>query len=106
MKQEITQDQYESLSEQGRTKYLTWVFEKQSITKDYHIAYRSIHHLIMFIDDHIEEGWWNIEREGDKIGWRMQSKYVEFDEDDAPELIDALWSAVKVLLEEDDGRSI
>jgi hypothetical protein len=102
MKQEITQEQYDSLSNQGRQKYLAWVFEKQSINKDYHVAYRSIQHLIQFIDDHIKDEWWHIERETDKTGWRIQSRYIDFDEDDATELVDALWDAVKVLLENYD----
>ena len=116
MKQRITQQQYDSLSYQSKIKYLEWIVgqeKKQGINNGndrlYYAAndimYWSINNMILFIDDHIEEGWWNIEREGDKIGWRVQSKYIEFDEDDVPELIDALWSAVKVLLDEDDQIS-
>ena len=110
MKQQITQQQYDSLSTQSKSKYAQWVVdhEKQHgiLCAEYDIEYWTIDNMILFIDDHIDEGWWNIEREGDKAGWRVQSKYIEFDENDVPELIDALWSAVKVLLREDDEGSI
>ncbi len=105
MKQQITQQQYDSLSTQSKTKYAQWIADNEkkhgTHRAEYDIEYWTIGNMILFIDDHIEEGWWNIEREGDKIGWRVQSKYIEFDEDDEPELIDALWNAVKVLLEEE-----
>jgi len=101
VKQCITQEQYESLSDQGRQKYIEWVLKKQSIIKDYHDSYRSIQHLILFIDEYASEGWWNIERIGYRKYWRIQGKYDDFDEEGETELIDALWEAVKVLLGED-----
>lgn len=110
MKQQITQQQYGSLSTQSKTEYAQWIADNEKKHgihhAEYDIGYWVVDNMILFVDDHIEEGWWNIEREGDKAGWRVQSKYIGFDEDDAPELIDALWSAVKVLLGEDDEGSI
>lgn len=105
MKQQITQQQWDALPIQSKLKYLSWAKNQQSVYQDYNRLYRSIDDLIQFIDDHIINGWWRIERDGSKAGWRVQHAYIEFDEDDEPELIDALWSAVKVLLEDDKKES-
>lgn len=110
MRQRITQQQYDSLSTQSKSKYAQWIIdnEKKHSThrSEYDIEYWTIDNMILFIDDHIEEGWWNIERECDKTGWRVQHGHIDFNVYDVPELIDALWSAVKVLLGEDDEGSI
>lgn len=114
MKQQITQQQYDSLSTQSKSKYAQWIVDnekKHGIHRaEYDVEYWTIDNMILFIDDHIEEGWWNIERECDKTGyktgWSVQHGYIDFNVYDVPELIDALWSAVKVLLREDDERSI
>ncbi len=101
MKQYITQEQYEELTDEQRQAFIAWTLAKG----DHAVTYRSIGHLIWFIDDHIgKDGWWNIERGDYGKYWRVQAKYIEFDEDGSVELIDALWEAVKVLLNEEVAK--
>lgn len=97
MKQQINQTQYEQLSPAARMAYIAWTMEQGNPA----VSYRAIPHLIKFIDDHMREGWWHVERDGDRVGWRVQAKYVAFDENGNAELVDALWEAVKVLLDEE-----
>jgi hypothetical protein len=56
MRQYITQEQYEELTNEQRQKYIAWVLSKQLM--DYKIGkdtfaevYRSIGHLIWFLDE-------------------------------------------------------
>jgi hypothetical protein len=109
MKQEITQEQFEELSPEQATNYLTWLHKKSDVVSEPSLLVliykgtiappgRSIGQLIWFLDEHITGEWWNIEREGSKKGWRVQAKYTVFDENDMPELIDMLWEAVKTVL--------
>lgn len=101
MKQFITQEQYDSLSDAAKQVYITWTLAKSQETGDHTVSYRSIGHLIWFLDDHLP-GWWKIER-ATKQGtteevWRIRDECY-FDEREYVELCDALWEAVKLLLE-------
>lgn len=102
MKQFIEQSQYDGLSEQAKQKWLTWTFAKSDITHDYSIAYRSIGHLIWFLDENMPYGWIQIKRDSEKTEWLVDHKYLELDEEGKPELIDALWEAVKAVLENEE----
>jgi hypothetical protein len=94
MKQYITSEQYNELSDEAKQKFVVWHLT-QPIEAT---AYRSIGHLIWFLDEHIT-GWWKIERSSTKDAWRVQAEYVNFDDEGGPELCDALWDAVKMILE-------
>lgn len=98
MKQRITQFQFEELSGPAQLHYVAWAFTKCQETGDHTTAYRSIGHLIQFLDEHITS-WWRIERSSTKDAWRVQAEYINFDDEGSPELCDALWDAVKMILE-------
>lgn len=107
MKQFITQDQYDSLSEQAKQTFLTWTFAKSDITHDYSVAYRSIGHLIQFLDEH-GDNWRGFEIKRDmteddedvlvKEAWSVDVSYGKISTQ-ASELVDALWDAAKMILE-------
>jgi hypothetical protein len=103
LKQSITQAQYEELSDQARQVYIAWTLAKSKETGDHTTVYRSIGHLIWFLDEHIT-GWWRIERSSTKDAWRVQAAYTNFDDEGKPTLRDALWDAVKVILEDEEAQ--
>lgn len=110
MKQHITQDQLNSLSDKERYAIagwadqkddLDWPWSSDGIIRKGKLPLFTIGNLIWFLDEHIGSGWWQVQRNGEKTGWRIFSKYgPDFEENEFPELIDALWSAVKKMLEE------
>lgn len=101
MKSRITQEQFEQLTEQQHLAYVGWAVEQMNKTGDHAHDYRSISDLIQFIDERIgDDGWWQMEHVGSYTGWRAQSWLFEV-EDEQLELIDALWEAVKTILEKD-----
>jgi hypothetical protein len=111
MKQRITQEQLDTLSDQQRYRYATWCDPKDEldwpwsshgVIRKGKLPLLTIGQLIEFIVDHTKErGWLHIQTPSERCGWRIECKYVDFDEDDTLELVDALWSAVKVILSEE-----
>lgn len=106
MKQYLMPTQWDEITSEQRCDFLRVIGE----LKDDHVAgvglvlpLPTIGHLIQFLDEYITTGWWHIEREGSKQGWRVQSKNVDFSECDKYELIDALWEAVKQSLSEEES---
>jgi hypothetical protein len=114
VKQRITQKQYEELSPEQRMAYIAWTLKKQNETSDYTEVYRSIGHLIWFLDDH--RATTNVTWEGGFIA-RNYSRYRGEERDewdvsgdgplygkyyDAKELVDALWEAVKSVLKREE----
>ncbi len=107
MKLQITQSQYEELSEQAKQRFLTWTFAKTEEEKDYTSAYRTIGHLIWFLDEH-GDNWRGFQIQRDmteddenvlvKEAWSVDVSYGKYTTQ-AYELCDALWGAVKVILE-------
>jgi len=93
MKQQITQEQFEQLTPAQRVAYIEWTLKQGDPAH----SYRTIGDLIHFIDEHFHVGWWHVERSELRDAWRVHAKYNEGPEQ--PELIDALWEAVKALLE-------
>jgi hypothetical protein len=97
VKQAVTEAQYNELSEEEKCRFIEWTASKGA----HSVTVRSIGHLIWFLDEHGDEAckkfteqfdsWeggficWD-EGEG---GWRVSSRHS------APELVDALWLAVK-----------
>ncbi len=59
----------------------------------------TIGEMINYIDEHITAGWWQIQRESKKELWRLDAKYIDFECYEEPELCDALWKAMKMLME-------
>jgi hypothetical protein len=103
LKQTITQAQYEELSDKARMKFIEWTCSKGN----HAVVYRSIGHLIWFLDEHITDEWWQIQRDGGKSEWRIESKYNFYEDlrsysnEDRVELIDTLWNVVKAILEDE-----
>ncbi len=98
MKQCITQEQYEELSDKARMKFIEWTLSRG----DHAVTYRSIGHLMWFLDEHLLSGWWQLRRDSGKTEWMIASKYGPGHDETFPELIDALWDAVKMVLEEEN----
>lgn len=98
MKQSITHEQFGELSEQTKEKYLDWYSAKEKETGQNLVSYRIVGTFIWFLDEHIT-GWWKIERSSTKDTWRVQAEYHTFNDEGYPELCDALWEAVKTILE-------
>ena len=103
MKQHLTFEQWNEITDQEHAIFLKVIGE----LKDDRISsvglvlpFPTIGQLIQFIDVHMlfVRGWWHLECAGDKEGWRVQAKNVEFSEYGKDELIDVLWEAVKDIL--------
>jgi hypothetical protein len=104
VKQRITQGQWDELTPEQHTRYIEWTLKKSAETGDHTTVYRSIGHLIWFLDDHIEkfDGWWAINKSRYPDVWSIESKYdVGFGNEDRAELVDALWMAVKATLRQE-----
>jgi len=107
MKQSIEQSQFDELSEQARMQYITWAVTNSHKTGDYTDAHRSIGHLIQFIDEH-GDNWRGFEIQRDmteddegilvKEAWSVDVSYGKYTTQ-ANKLVDALWEAVKLILE-------
>lgn len=59
----------------------------------------SIGQMIEFLDEHTE-GNYQIQRNGERDGWRLNSDDISFNEKGSKELCDSLWEAVKEVLEQ------
>lgn len=95
MKQEIAQSQFEELNEQQKKRYITWTLKKSTENRDYTTVYRSIGHLIWFLDEHKDYvGWWGM-TQAVKGGWYLEGSHGLAE---GEELVDALWEAVKIVL--------
>lgn len=105
MKQCITHEQFGGLSEQAKEKYLNWYLEKEKETGQNLVSYRIVGTFIWFLDEHLP-GWWKIERMSKRAAtqdaWRIRTEHNEFIIKGSPELCDALWEAVKLLLESEE----
>jgi hypothetical protein len=107
MKQQIAQWQYDSLSDQAKQKYIAWTLAKSEQECDYTTAYRTIGHLIWFLDEH-GDNWRGFEIQRDmteddedvlvKEAWSVDVSYGKY-ATQANELVDALWEVVKMILE-------
>lgn len=103
MKQFITRDQYDSISDQARQRFIAWTLSKG----DHAVTYRSIGHLIWFLDEH-GDNWRGFKIQRDmteddegvlvKEAWPVDVSYGKYTTQ-ASELVDALWEAVKLILE-------
>lgn len=108
MKQFITSEQYDELSDAAKQGYIAWTLAKSQETGDYTVSYRSIGHLIWFLDEH-GDNWRGFEilrdmTEDDegvlvKEAWSVDVSYGKITTQ-AYELCDALWEAVKMILED------
>ena len=104
MKQSITHEQFGGLSEQDKEKYLNWYSAKEKETGQNLVSYRIVGTFIWFLDEHLK-GWWKIERSSTKDAWRIQAEHNTFNDEGQPELCDALWEAVKTILESEEPQS-
>jgi hypothetical protein len=111
MKQAITQKQYEELPPAARAKYIAWAVTKAQASGNYAEAYRSIGHLIWFLDDHnlVAGDWYNAgllckqaRRFRQAEEWEVYPNGVAGTVYEAKELVDALWMAVKAVLAAED----
>ncbi len=108
MKQYITEQQWREITDQQHVAFLK-VLGRQS---DEHITgigfmlpLPSIGEMIQFLDVCMDDGWWRVQRDGEKTEWGIVSKYgPNFEGWTFPELIDTLWNAVKMMLEEENGE--
>lgn len=100
MKPNITQGQFDELPSAHKEILAHWAGEGMNSTL-------SIADMIGILDERIGTigGWWQMKRAADKTAWRVDSKYILFAEDGSPELCDALWEAIKVLLEEAESEA-
>lgn len=111
MKQSITQQQWDELTAEQHAKYIEWTVKKSQETGDYTTVYRSIGHLIWFLNDHhaTDNAWWDggfisrqevVEDRKTSINWCVYNAGKYHINCNAPDLVDALWDAVKVVLKE------
>lgn len=104
MKQHISKEQIKELSDKGKERLREWVIKSNLSRDDSKFIYYkfsndtygylpllSIGQMIEFLGEDIHF----IRRE--ETGWRLDTKYCEYE--DYEELCDALWEAVKQVLE-------
>ena len=117
MKQNITIEQLNELSEKGKKKLRKWwkpkegdlfldtIGEGQVVwcceddVEEGSLPLLSIGQMIEFLDEHLLEGNYQIQRNGERNSWRLNSDDIEFDEEGKSELCDMSWQAVKEILE-------
>jgi hypothetical protein len=109
MKQYITEQQWREITDQQHVTFLKAIGKQtdEHITGiGFILPLPSIGEMIQFLDEHITDEWWQIQRDGGKSEWRIESKY-NFYEDlrtyqdkDRVELIDTLWNVAKAILED------
>lgn len=102
MKQHITKEQLNELTPAQRQRYEDWIGSKVAATTTVWAVAEwnvSIGHLIWFLDEHIDTGWWSMNKSSYPKVWTVMTKDdVGIEEADRKELIDALWEAVKAVL--------
>lgn len=123
MKQHITVEQLGKLSEKGKNKLRKWwkpevgdlIFKQgggswrideanntasyiEHDGKEKYLLLPSIGQMIEFLDEKLPEGNYQLQRNGERDGWRINSDDIEFNEEGKKELCDALWSACKGVL--------
>ncbi len=112
MKQTITQEQMDALTDLERLRLanwadpkdeLNWPWSSDGVIRKGKLPLLTIGEMIWFLAEHTKsQGWMGIATPSERTGWRVQCKYAEFDEDETPELVDCLWNAVKMILREQE----
>lgn len=54
--------------------------------------------LIAFLDEHLPDGWYALQRDTTRKWWRVDHKYDTFCEIECEELVDVLWELTKLVL--------